>query len=128
MPAPILNERQMRLMAQVWQCTKTDPVIDYTKLAQLGGFSTAKSAHAQWDKVKRRIKTANGVGGTQPSKVRTSSTATRSPGSSTSGTSPSSSKKRSSSPEANPVPDKRPRRHIKKSRSYDYESPSESSS
>ncbi|KAJ4989833.1 hypothetical protein SVAN01_04670 [Stagonosporopsis vannaccii] len=50
-----LTAREKEVLALAWQCMDTDPKIDFTKLAQLGGYTPA-SANVTFGKIKRKLK------------------------------------------------------------------------
>ncbi|KAH6620452.1 hypothetical protein C7974DRAFT_234414 [Boeremia exigua] len=50
-----LTAREMEVLGLAWQCMDSDPKIDYTKLAQLTGY-TPGSASVTFGKIKRKLK------------------------------------------------------------------------
>lgn len=112
----------MRLMAQVWQCTKTDPIIDFSKLAKLGGYSTPKSAQDQWNKIKSKIKAAATNDDPQTPKVQASPL----PESPSSSSAASLGNKRSSPDDANTLLAAKRRKRVTK-KAVKYKMSSESS-
>ncbi|KAF2632758.1 hypothetical protein BU25DRAFT_453942 [Macroventuria anomochaeta] len=50
-----LTPREMEVLALAWQCMDSDPKVDYIKLAELTGYTTA-SAGVTFGKIKRKLK------------------------------------------------------------------------
>ncbi|KAF2140827.1 uncharacterized protein K452DRAFT_298911 [Aplosporella prunicola CBS 121167] len=50
-----LSARDLEVTALVWQCFKSDPSVDYEKLAQLANFKNAASASACWGTIKKKL-------------------------------------------------------------------------
>ncbi|KAF4311534.1 gpi transamidase component pig-u [Botryosphaeria dothidea] len=64
-----LSPRDLEVAGKIWLCFKTEPQIDYQKLAQVAGFKNAASASACWGPIKKKLMGQVGDG-------KTSSTST----------------------------------------------------
>ncbi|GME33843.1 Gpi transamidase component pig-u [Neofusicoccum parvum] len=50
-----LTPRDLEVAALVWRCFKTEPQIDFEKLAQLAKFKNPASASACWNPIKKKL-------------------------------------------------------------------------
>ncbi|KAK7557821.1 hypothetical protein IWX91DRAFT_369757, partial [Phyllosticta citricarpa] len=50
-----LTPRDLEIAAAAWKCFKTEPSIDYAKLAEVAGFKNAASASACWNTTKKKL-------------------------------------------------------------------------
>ncbi|KAK7544385.1 uncharacterized protein J3D65DRAFT_663636 [Phyllosticta citribraziliensis] len=70
-----LTTRDFEIAAAAWKCFKTEPAIDYVKLAELAGFKNAASASACWNSTKKKLfaqgSGAAGTGTASPATAKT---------------------------------------------------------
>lgn len=118
MPATTLSASEMRLVAQAWQCLKTEAAVDYAQLAKMAGYGSAKVASARWSQVRAKLKatTKGNDSRTGPGAHLDTRSSPESPFASSSG---SSSKKRSSPADVDRTPSKRPKRASATATSYE---------
>ncbi|EME46765.1 hypothetical protein DOTSEDRAFT_33321 [Dothistroma septosporum NZE10] len=49
------TKRQREFLVLTWHCFKTEPVVDYTKLATLAGLDTKSGARGNWSTIKKAL-------------------------------------------------------------------------
>ncbi|KAI1496066.1 hypothetical protein F5X99DRAFT_425230 [Biscogniauxia marginata] len=63
-----LTENEVRILGLAWQCFKTDPEIDWKKLADLGGYTNPNSCRNIVRGAKKKITEAFGASSAGPSR------------------------------------------------------------